>query len=110
MNKRPRAPHGSKAIRITNDWFEDYCVREGGDGKVGIYLREFNVRLATFNANTAALQLRLKKLFDKAATPKVVKPKRRTRRVIDRVGGGAFMNDVGDQGFRTVDEVFGKRR
>lgn len=53
-----------RALRITKPWFEDYCIRVGDDGKPGIYLREFNVRLATFNANTQALQTRLSKLFD----------------------------------------------
>lgn len=97
-HKRPRAPHSSKSVRITSAWFEDYCIRAGGDGKIGIYLRDYNVRLATFNANTNALQVRLAKLFDSAAEPP--KPKhvrRRSRPVRDDVGGGAFMNDVGEQ-------------
>lgn len=47
--------------------WSDYEVRHGTDGKVGIYLRAYNVRLATFNANTTSLQLRLGKLFDRAA-------------------------------------------
>jgi hypothetical protein len=50
----------------TLKWFEGYEVREGRDGRVGIYLTSYNVRLATFNANTHALQTRLKLLFDRA--------------------------------------------
>jgi len=92
--KKPRA------LRITKEWFEDYEIREGKDGKVGIYLRKFNCRLATFNANTNALQLRLKKFFDHCATPT---PKRSTKRKKPRrdysgPGGGAFMTDcLGDE-------------
>lgn len=65
-----------------SEWWTDYEVRTGGDGKVGIYLREYNVRLATFNANTRAIQTRLKLLFDRAhrheadrKKPKKRKPK-----------------------------------
>ena len=47
-------------------WFEGYEVREGRDGRMGVYLTSFDVRLATFNANTHALQTRLKLLFDRA--------------------------------------------
>lgn len=65
-----------------SEWWTDYEVRTGGDGKVGIYLREFNCRLATFNCNTTALQTRLAMLFDDAvAKPK---PKRRKRRALNR--------------------------
>jgi hypothetical protein len=96
--KRPRLPHGSRAMRITNAWFEDYCIRAGGDGKIGIYLRDYNVRLATFNANTNALQMRLAKLFESAISPPDPKRRKpRSRPVRDDVGGGAFMSDVGEQ-------------
>lgn len=44
----------------------DYCVREGGDGKWGIYLREYNCRLATFSANSAALRDALTMMFNTA--------------------------------------------
>jgi hypothetical protein len=44
--------------------FADYEVRDGRDGRVGIYLREFNVRLAMFAANTHSLQVALGKLFN----------------------------------------------
>jgi hypothetical protein len=44
----------------------DYEIRTGNDGKIGIYTRDYNVRLATFNANTHVLQTRLKLLFDLA--------------------------------------------
>lgn len=43
----------------------DYCVRPCKDGH-GIYLRSYNVRLATFAPNSAALRERLTKLFDDA--------------------------------------------
>jgi len=44
-----------------------YTVRKGSDGNYGIYLRTYNVRLATFSANTAELQRTLQKIFDNAA-------------------------------------------
>jgi hypothetical protein len=44
-----------------------YDVRVGRDGKVGIYLRDYNVRLATFAVNSHALRELLKKTFDDAA-------------------------------------------
>lgn len=66
----------------TLEWFKDYCIRDGGDGKPGIYLREYNVRLATFNANTAALQTRLKLLFDRA----IAKPKPKKRKPREKMG------------------------
>lgn len=47
------------------DW-ADYEVRTGSDGKPGIYLRDFNLRLATFNANTAHIQIILAELFGRA--------------------------------------------
>jgi hypothetical protein len=47
------------------DW-ASYEVRNGTDGKVGIYTRDYNVRVATFNDNTDDLQARLKELFDQA--------------------------------------------
>jgi hypothetical protein len=46
-------------------WFDGYDIRKGGDGRMGIY-DDYNVRLATFNANTAPLQTRLKLLFERA--------------------------------------------
>lgn len=44
----------------------DYCVREGTDGKVGIYLRDFNVRVATLSSNSHPLQQVLTRTFDSA--------------------------------------------
>jgi hypothetical protein len=38
-------------------------IRRGKDGKIGIYSREFNIRYATFNANTYHLQLALKRVI-----------------------------------------------
>ena len=46
----------------------DYEVRDGRDGKVGIYSRKYNVRLATFAANSHALRTLLKETFDQAAS------------------------------------------
>lgn len=82
--------------------FDSYEVREGRDGKVGIYTRDYNCRLATFNANTFHLQTALKALFDRAHKPPTVKKRKRTNLVRDKIGGGAFMNDVGDQGYRCL--------
>lgn len=45
---------------------EAYEIRRGGDGKVGIYTRGYDVRMATFNANSASLQRALKGVFDRA--------------------------------------------
>lgn len=50
-------------MKRTRD-FSAYHIKRGRDGKVGIYLRAYNVRLATFNAGTRALQEQLRKLFD----------------------------------------------
>lgn len=72
MRKRP------SLSEPTLQWFEDYEVREGKDGKPGIYTRDYNCRLATFNANTHALQTRLKLLFERANAPKI-KPKRKRK-------------------------------
>ena len=49
----------------------DYCVRFSGnrprkDGKWGIYLRAYNVRLATFSDNSDHLREALAKMFDAA--------------------------------------------
>lgn len=66
---------------------ETYTVRRGTDGKMGIYLRAYNVRCATFNANTETLQRTLGKLFDQAAgiygdpRPVARRPGRRHARV-----------------------------
>lgn len=77
-------------------WAE-YEIRDGKDGKTGIYTRDYNCRLATFNANTYALQQALKKLFDgahkRAQKPKRRRPPRNT---------GAFSGDIGDQGYRPI--------
>lgn len=68
-----------KVPKRLKDWFDPYEVRVGGDGKVGIYTRDFNCRLATFNANTHVLQTRLRLFFQKCAEPEP-KPKRKKRR------------------------------
>lgn len=52
-----------KPNKLNNPW-SNYEVREGSDGKPGIYLRDFNVRLATFSDNSFALQTKLAELFD----------------------------------------------
>lgn len=92
-----------------SEWFEDYEVRVGGDGKMGIYLRAYNVRLATFNCNTVALQTRLRLMFDAAykAEQKRRLPKpRRGKRIkrFPRTGNDqrdfGFASDVGDQGYK----------
>ncbi len=49
-----------------------YQVRTGTDGKAGIYVRGYNVRLAVFNQNSEQLQQALAKVFD-GAKPKVTK-------------------------------------
>lgn len=54
-----------------------YDVRRGGDGKMGIYLRGYNVRLAIFNANSASLQTALLIVFDRANRRAVKKAKPR---------------------------------
>lgn len=57
---------GEYAKQLTIDpLLGDYCVRAFKDGH-GIYLRSYNVRLATFAPNSAALRERLSKLFDDA--------------------------------------------
>lgn len=43
--------------------FSKYEIRTGSDGKRGIYLKAYNVRMATFNANTAQLQEALEDIF-----------------------------------------------
>lgn len=45
----------------------DYCVRQGdGDGKWGIYLRDFNVRVAVFADNSHPIREVLTRTFDSA--------------------------------------------
>lgn len=81
-----------------SEWFENYEVRVGDDGKPGIYTRGYNVRLATFNRNTAAIQTRLKLMFNHAHTieeNRRKRPRKKRRTVkpmrpgdIDVMGGG----------------------
>jgi len=76
-----------------SQWFEDYEVRTGNDGKVGIYARETDERLATFNKgpDAAALATRLKLMFNRSHT--VEKTRRKRRRVTRRrLGDGE--NDI----------------
>lgn len=79
--------------------WDGYEIRDGGDGKPGIYTRDYNCRLATFNANTYALQQALTRLFDDAhkRAQKPAKPKRRRSHNV-----GAFSGDIGDQGYRPI--------
>ncbi len=51
--------------------------------------------------STRSLRDRLEITSALTAVPKV-KPKRRAPRVIDVIGGGAFMSDVGNQGWPKV--------
>lgn len=44
----------------------DYDVRAGRDGKFGIYTRKYDVRLATFAPNSAALRNALARMFNAA--------------------------------------------
>ena len=44
--------------------FSKYEIRTGRDGKRGIYLKAYNVRIATFNANTAKFQDALNEIFE----------------------------------------------
>jgi hypothetical protein len=48
-----------------------YEIRTGEDGKIGIYTRDYNCRLATFNANTHVLQQDLARLFDRSYKAKL---------------------------------------
>lgn len=89
-----------RRLHVDPEWFDEYEVRTGKDGKSGIYLREFNVRLATFNCNTGAIQSRLKLLFDRAVAPAPPKPKRKRKPVIS----GPFSMDIGDN------QGWGKKR
>lgn len=81
-----------------SQWFEDYEVRAGGDGKLGIYLREYNVRLATFNANTTELSTRLKLLFNRSHTVEKhrMQGKRRRAKRDETLGGGAVTPSGGN--------------
>lgn len=47
----------------------DYEIREGRDGNVGVYLRKYNVRCATFAPGSEALQDLLKELIWNAQDP-----------------------------------------
>lgn len=49
---------------------EKYEVRRGDDGKMGIYLRAYNVRLAVFNVNSAKLQKTLTSFFTESKPKK----------------------------------------
>lgn len=60
----------ARRLKPRKDWAADYEIRVGKDGKPGIYLRDYGVRLAIFNANTYYLQRRLSRIFDNAAERK----------------------------------------
>lgn len=77
--------------RKKQDPWESYEIRTGGDGKVGIYTRDYNCRLATFNANTFALQHQLELLFNRAARVAAAAKTRKRRAV--KPDYGVFMND-----------------
>lgn len=99
---------GAKA----EDPFADYEIRTGKDGKVGIYTKDFNCRLAVFNDNTHCLQQALAKACGQADIPE--KPSSRKRFKITghrhnsprRTGNDqrdfGHAGDVGDQGFRSL--------
>jgi hypothetical protein len=48
----------------------EYEIRKDKNDQVGIYLREYNVRLAVFAVNSFALQKRLSDLFNDARARK----------------------------------------
>lgn len=74
----------------TLEWFKDFEVRIGGDGKAGIYLRSYNVRVAVFNSNSSAIQTRLKLLFERANKPVAVKtPRKRKPKINEAWGPGS---------------------
>jgi len=47
-----------------------YCVRRGKNGKAGIFLRAYNVRLATFETGSEQLQELLENMLDLEARPR----------------------------------------
>lgn len=62
---------------MTKANLNDYEVREGKDGKTGIYLRHYNVRLAVFNANSHCLITALQEVFDEGMPGIGMAPKRK---------------------------------
>lgn len=56
--------HRPRRVRTAAESLGDYTVRTGTDGKTGIYLRAYNVRIATFNAGTEGCQRALQRVFD----------------------------------------------
>lgn len=49
----------------------EYEIRTGSDGITGIYLRRYNVRVATFSAGSDHLQRCLMNFFDRATQGQV---------------------------------------
>jgi len=84
-----------------SQWFEDYEVRTGNDDRVGIYARETDTRLATFNkgVEARALATRLKLMFNRSHTVeknrKIGKRRRAARSKIDETRGGGHVTPTG---------------
>lgn len=58
---------GMEYAAIERPWqfqLADYCVRTGSDGAWGIYLRDFNVRVAKFSDNSQCVRDALARVFD----------------------------------------------
>lgn len=65
--------------RVLAGALADYCVREGTDGKWGIYTRGYNVRVATFAAGSACIRDMLHRTFEFALTSRLAKAERKKR-------------------------------
>lgn len=64
----------------------DYEIRRGSDGKMGIYTRSFNVRCATFSANSHQLRQLLDAVIKRAYS------RRGRAEAIRRASAGGKMN------------------
>lgn len=75
----------------------DLEIRTGGDGKQGIYLRAYNVRLATFNANTRSLQKLLADLIKRASRePKAARVRRFGGKPVDAISATLAVRNPGE--------------
>jgi hypothetical protein len=68
ISSKPSGKRRARVAAATAESLGSYTIRAGTDGKIGIYLRDYNVRLATFNSNTDHCQRALQRVFDLVAS------------------------------------------
>lgn len=86
-----RGTLATDATRTLAERLSDYCVRQGTDEQWGIYLREYNVRVATFSRNSHPIREVLTRAFNAAA--KTAEKLERLRDGWRTCGCGQFVHD-----------------